>query len=92
MSWSDTLLVAKIDNAPGQAQTPRDPALIPNRFMKGLGSGRAGALMLSELPRYRQNSSMNSPLRVSVVLPVYKDEATVREVVTRARHAWLLRR
>lgn len=38
------LLAAKIDDAPGQGQTPRDPALIRNRFMKGLGTGRAGAL------------------------------------------------
>ena len=39
-----TLLAAKIDDQPGVAQTPRDPALIRNRFMKGLGTGRAGAL------------------------------------------------
>jgi thiamine pyrophosphate-dependent acetolactate synthase large subunit-like protein len=38
------LLAVKIDDAPGQAQTPRDPALIRNRFMKGLGIGRGGAL------------------------------------------------
>ncbi len=38
------LLAAKIDDAPGQGQTPRDPALIRNRFMKGLGSGRGDAL------------------------------------------------
>jgi len=38
------LLAVKIDDAPGQGQTPRDPALIRNRFMKGLGAARAGAL------------------------------------------------
>jgi len=39
-----TLLAAKIDDQPGVAPTPRDPALIRNRFMKGLGTSRAGAL------------------------------------------------
>lgn len=38
------LLGVKIDDRPGTAQTPRDPSLIRNRFMKGLGTGRAGAL------------------------------------------------
>ena len=38
------LLAAKIDDKPGAAQTPRDPALIRNRFMKGLGTGRGAAL------------------------------------------------
>jgi thiamine pyrophosphate-dependent acetolactate synthase large subunit-like protein len=38
------LLAVKIDDAPGQGQTPRDPALIRSRFMKGLGTGRGGAL------------------------------------------------
>ena len=38
------LLAAKIDDKPGVGQTPRDPALIRNRFMKGLGTGRGGAL------------------------------------------------
>jgi thiamine pyrophosphate-dependent acetolactate synthase large subunit-like protein len=38
------LLAAKIDDRPGAGQTPRDPALIRNRFMKGLGTGRGGAL------------------------------------------------
>ncbi len=38
------LLAAKIDDKPGAGQTPRDPALIRNRFMKGLGTGRGGAL------------------------------------------------
>ena len=38
------LLAAKIDDKPGPVQTPRDPALIRNRFMKGLGSSRDGAL------------------------------------------------
>jgi thiamine pyrophosphate-dependent acetolactate synthase large subunit-like protein len=43
---SDGLLfvAAKIDDKPGPIQTPRDPALIRNRFMKGLGVGKAGAL------------------------------------------------
>ena len=30
------LLAAKIDDKPGPIQTPRDPVLIRNRFMKGL--------------------------------------------------------
>ncbi len=34
----------KIDDMPGAAQTPRDPALIRNRFMTGLGIGRGGVL------------------------------------------------
>jgi thiamine pyrophosphate-dependent acetolactate synthase large subunit-like protein len=38
------LLAAKIDDAPGDAKMVRDPALIRNRFMKGLGTGRGGAL------------------------------------------------
>ena len=38
------LLAAKIDDKPGAGQTPRDPALIRSRFMKGLGTGRGGAL------------------------------------------------
>jgi thiamine pyrophosphate-dependent acetolactate synthase large subunit-like protein len=38
------LLAVKIDDQPGRAQTPRDPALIRNRFMKGLGTSRGGAL------------------------------------------------
>jgi thiamine pyrophosphate-dependent acetolactate synthase large subunit-like protein len=38
------LLAAKIDDKPGPIQTPRKPALIRNRFMKGLGSSRDGAL------------------------------------------------
>ena len=38
------LLAARIDDAPGKAQTPRDPALIRSRFMKGLGTGRSAAL------------------------------------------------
>jgi thiamine pyrophosphate-dependent acetolactate synthase large subunit-like protein len=37
-------LAARIDDKPGPIQTPRDPALIRNRFMKGLGVGKAGAL------------------------------------------------
>jgi hypothetical protein len=38
------LLAVKIDDKPGAAQTVRDPALIRNRFMKGLGTGRGGVL------------------------------------------------
>jgi thiamine pyrophosphate-dependent acetolactate synthase large subunit-like protein len=38
------LLAAKIDDQPGIGKTIRDPALIRNRFMKGLGTGRGGAL------------------------------------------------
>ena len=38
------LLTVKIDDKAGAAQTPRDPALIRSRFMKGLGTGRGGAL------------------------------------------------
>ena len=38
------LLAAKIDDQPGQGQTPRDPAFIRNRFMKGLGTARSAGL------------------------------------------------
>jgi thiamine pyrophosphate-dependent acetolactate synthase large subunit-like protein len=38
------LLAAKIDDQPGYSKMVRDPALIRNRFMKGLGTGRGGAL------------------------------------------------
>jgi hypothetical protein len=38
------LLAVKIDDQPGKVQTVRDPALIRSRFMKGLGTGRGGAL------------------------------------------------
>jgi hypothetical protein len=38
------LLAIKIDNKPGVGKTIRDPALIRNRFMKGLGTGRGGPL------------------------------------------------
>jgi thiamine pyrophosphate-dependent acetolactate synthase large subunit-like protein len=38
------LLAARIDDQPGIGKTIRDPALIRNRFMKGLGTGRGGAL------------------------------------------------
>ena len=41
------LLAAKIDDKPGAGQTPRDPALIRSRFMKGLGTGRGGRWMPS---------------------------------------------
>jgi hypothetical protein len=51
MTWSDTFLGILKDNdvrlvsyVPGKVQTVRDPALIRNRFMKGLGTGRGGAL------------------------------------------------
>ena len=39
-----SLIAAKIDDKPAIGQTVRDPALIRNRFMKGLGTGRGGAL------------------------------------------------
>jgi thiamine pyrophosphate-dependent acetolactate synthase large subunit-like protein len=38
------LLAAKIDDQSGTAQTPRDPVLIRQCFMRGLGTGRASAL------------------------------------------------
>jgi thiamine pyrophosphate-dependent acetolactate synthase large subunit-like protein len=38
------LLAVRIDDAPGAAPTPRDPPLIRNRFMRGLGTGRGSAL------------------------------------------------
>ena len=38
------LLAAKIDDKPGIGQTVRDPPLIRNRFMRGLGTGRGSAL------------------------------------------------
>ena len=38
------LLAVKIDDQPGVGKTIRDPALIRNRFMKGLGTGRGGPL------------------------------------------------
>jgi hypothetical protein len=38
------LLAAKIDDQSGTAQTPRDPALIRQCFMQGLGTGRKSAL------------------------------------------------
>ena len=38
------LLAVKIDDQPGVGKTIRDPALIRNRFMRGLGTGRGGAL------------------------------------------------
>jgi thiamine pyrophosphate-dependent acetolactate synthase large subunit-like protein len=38
------LWAAKIDDQPGMSKMIRDPALIRNRFMKGLGTGRGGAL------------------------------------------------
>ncbi len=38
------LFAVKIDDKPGAAGPFRDPALIRNRFMKGLGIGKAGAL------------------------------------------------
>ena len=38
------LLAVKIDDKPGSTQTPRDPTLIRNRFMKGLGTSKGGVL------------------------------------------------
>jgi thiamine pyrophosphate-dependent acetolactate synthase large subunit-like protein len=38
------LLAAKIDDQSGTAQTTRDPVLIRQCFMRGLGTGRASAL------------------------------------------------
>ena len=38
------LVAAKVDDKPGAAQTPRDPVLIRQRFMKGLGTGHGAAL------------------------------------------------
>ena len=38
------LLAAKIDDLAGTAQTPRDPVLIRQRFMRGIGTGRQSAL------------------------------------------------
>src|SRR5580698_698058 len=38
------LLAAKIDDKPGEVQPPRDPALVRNRFMKGLGIESASVL------------------------------------------------
>ena len=38
------LLAARIDDKPGEIQPPRDPALVRNRFMKGLGNAKAGVL------------------------------------------------
>ena len=38
------LVAAKIDDKPGAAQTPRDPVLIRQRFMKGLGTSRGATL------------------------------------------------
>jgi thiamine pyrophosphate-dependent acetolactate synthase large subunit-like protein len=39
-----TLLAAKIDDKPGDIQPPRDPALVRNRFMKGLGNKQSAVL------------------------------------------------
>jgi thiamine pyrophosphate-dependent acetolactate synthase large subunit-like protein len=38
------LLAVKVDDQAGKGQTPRDPALIRSRFMKGLGTGRSAGL------------------------------------------------
>ena len=38
------LFAVKIDDKPGPIQTPRDPVLIRQGFMKGLGTSRGGAL------------------------------------------------
>jgi thiamine pyrophosphate-dependent acetolactate synthase large subunit-like protein len=37
-------LAARIDDKPGAAQPPRDPALVKNGFMKALGTSRGGPL------------------------------------------------
>jgi hypothetical protein len=42
MAWSAGDAARRQDRR--QAQTPRDPTLIRDRFMKGLGTGRGGAL------------------------------------------------
>jgi hypothetical protein len=46
-------LAAKIDDKPGPVQTPRDPALIRNRFMKGFRRrhGRRAGLKLIGIRR-----------------------------------------
>lgn len=44
LASTTALLAVKIDDQPGQVQTVRDPVLIRSRFMKGLGTGRGGAL------------------------------------------------
>jgi thiamine pyrophosphate-dependent acetolactate synthase large subunit-like protein len=38
------LIGCKVDSSAPSGQTVRDPALIRSRFMKGLGTGRAGSL------------------------------------------------
>jgi thiamine pyrophosphate-dependent acetolactate synthase large subunit-like protein len=38
------LLAVKIDDKPGPIQTPRDPTLIRQRFMQGIGTSRGGGL------------------------------------------------
>ena len=38
------LMAVKINDKPGAAQPPRDPALVRIRFMRRLGTGRGGAL------------------------------------------------
>jgi thiamine pyrophosphate-dependent acetolactate synthase large subunit-like protein len=38
------LLAVRIDNEPGKIQTTRDPPLIRNRFMKGMGTNHGGPL------------------------------------------------
>jgi thiamine pyrophosphate-dependent acetolactate synthase large subunit-like protein len=43
-SGGPRLFAIKIDDKAGAPGPVRDPALIRNRFMKGLGTGRAGAL------------------------------------------------
>jgi hypothetical protein len=54
MSWADTFLgilkdndvrlISYVPDNAGKGQTPRDPALIRSRFMKGLGTGRSAGL------------------------------------------------
>ena len=43
-SGGPKLIAARIDDQPAPLQTVRDPSLIRGRFMKGLGTGRGGAL------------------------------------------------
>ena len=54
MSWADTFLgilkdndvrlISYVPDNAGKGQTPRDPALIRSRFMKGLGTGRSAGV------------------------------------------------
>jgi hypothetical protein len=56
-----TPLIAGATAESGTAQTPRDPALIRRRFMRGLGSGRASALDgQARTPPRRRTRSVSS--------------------------------